>query len=239
MSISVRDVMTRDVITVRPETPLKDVARLLVEYAISGVPVVSPDGSVLGVVSEADFLLKEQAGGEAPRHRPLASLFGDSAPTRERLEKVAAATAGEAMSSPAIAIEADQSVHEAADLMVRRAVNRLPVTDHRGLVGIVTRADLVRAYVRPDDELERAIRDEVLLRTLWLDPDAFEVLVTQGVARISGRVERRSTAAAIERMAALVPGVVGVAAEVEWEVDDRDIQAPEPDYFSPFVAPQR
>jgi CBS domain-containing protein len=238
MSMTVRDVMTHDVITVRPETPLKDVARLLVEYGISGVPVVSPDGRVLGVVSEADFLVKEQ-GGETARHRPLASLFGDSAATLARLEKVAAATAGDAMTAPPITIEADRSIHEAADLMTRHAVNRLPVTDHRGLVGIVTRADLVRAYLRPDDELERAIRDEVLLRTLWLDPSTFAVAVTQGVARISGRVERRSTAAAIERMAAMVPGVVGVAAEIEWEVDDRDIHAPDRDYFSPFAAPHR
>ncbi|HEU4671963.1 MAG TPA: CBS domain-containing protein [Candidatus Limnocylindrales bacterium] len=234
--MTVRDVMTRDVVTVRPETPLKQVARLLVERGISGVPVVSPDGRVLGVVSEADFLVKER-GVEKPRHRALASLFGDSAETLARLEKVAAATAGDAMTAPAITIEADRTIRDAADLMTSHAVNRLPVTDRRGLLGIVTRADLVRAYLRPDEDLERAIRDEVLRATLWLDPRNFTVAVTQGVARISGRVERRSTAAAIERMAALVPGVIGVAAEIEWEVDDRDIEAPERDYFSPFTAP--
>ncbi len=237
MSMTVRDVMTKDVVSVRPETPLKDVARLLVERGISGVPVVSPSGEVLGVVSEADFLVKEQ-GAEASRPRLIATLFGDPA-GKARRAKAEASTAGEAMTAPALTIEPDRSIQEAADRMVRHAINRLPVTDHRGLVGIVTRADLVRAYVRPDAELERAIREEVLLRTLWLDPARFDVSVTNGVARIAGRVGRRSTAAGVERMAALVPGVVDVQSEVTWEVDDRDIEAPGPDYVSPFIPPGR
>jgi CBS domain-containing protein len=234
---SVRDVMTRSVVTVRPETALKEVARLLVEHAISGLPVVGPDGAVLGIVSEADFLIKEQ-GAAAVRRRWMAGLFGDSAETRRQFAKVAASTASEAMTSPAITIEADRSPDEAAATMVARRVNRLPVTADGRLVGIVTRADLVRGYVRSDVELAETIREDVLRRALWLDPVNFEVQVEDGVARIVGHVERRSTAEIVERVAGLVPGVIGVRAAIDWSIDDRDLQAPGRDFVSPYEAPR-
>jgi len=104
--------------------------------------------------------------------------------------------------------------------MTARGVNRLPVVDDGRLVGIVTRADLVRAYVRSDEELAATIRDDVLLRILWLDPAGFTVAVHDGVASISGRVERRSTAEMIERAVSMVPGIVNVAADLPWAVDD-------------------
>jgi len=220
---TVKDVMTRTVISVTPDTPVKDVARLLVEHGISGVPVVGPDRSVLGVVSEADFLLKGR-GASAVRHRPLAAIFGESRATVRQLAKVAAATAGQAMSSPAVTVEAGETLQKAAETMVGRQINRLPVTDRGALVGIVTRADLVRAYVRSDEQLAETIRDEVLRRMMWLDPAGFEVAVADGVARIRGSVDRRSTAVIIERVTAMVPGVVRVECDVTWEVEDRDIE---------------
>lgn len=228
---TVGDVMTRSVVSVTPDTPLKDVARLLVDHGISGVPVVGPGRSVLGIVSEADFLVKER-GARAVHHRPLAAILGESRDTVRQLAKVAAATAGEAMSSPAVTVEAGATIAEAAAMMVERSVNRLPVTDAGALVGIVTRADLVRAYVRSDEQLAETIREDVLRRTLWLDPAGFEVDVEDGVARIRGRVDRRSTADMIERVAAMVPGVVRVDGEVEWETEDRDIEALTADYIS-------
>jgi CBS domain-containing protein len=234
---TVRDVMTRSVFSVTPDTPLKDVARLLVDNGISGVPVVGPGRTVLGVVSEADFLVKERGAGGV-RHRPLAALIGESRDTIRDLAKVEAATAGEAMSAPAVTVEADATIAQAAEAMIARGVNRLPVTDGDALVGIVTRADLVRAYVRSDEQLAETIRDDVLRRTLWLDPAQFEVSVTDGVARIGGTVDRRSTADMIERVAAMAPGVVRVDCEVEWEVEDRDIEAPAADYISSYKAPR-
>jgi len=237
MANTVRDVMTEGVITVAPNTPLKEVARLLVEHAISGLPVVDGNGSLLGVVSEADFLLKEQ-GADAVRHRPLARLLGESDETRRELDKVEAETAGGAMTSPALTIDADEPIRTAAETMVRRRVNRLPVTDGGRLVGIVSRADLVRAYVRSDQELTAAIRDDVLLRALWLDPDRFDVRVTDGVAHIAGTAERRSTAAMVERVVSMVPGIVGVEADIRWQVDDREFEAPGRDYVSPYEPPR-
>ena len=217
--MTVGDVMTRTVVSVRAWTPLKEVAQLLIERRISGVPVVDDDGVLLGVVSEGDFLMKEQ-GAQAIRHRPLARIFGESRASRSNLAKIGALTAGEAMTSPALTIASDRHISEAAAVMTSRGVNRLPVVDHGRLVGIVSRADLVRAYVRSDEELAATIRDDVLLRILWLDPAQFTVVVRDGVASISGRVERRSTAEMVERAVSMVPGVVDVEPDLSWAVDD-------------------
>jgi CBS domain-containing protein len=217
--MTVGDVMTRSVILVRSWTPLKEVAQLLIARRISGVPVVSDDGALLGVVSEGDFLMKEQ-GAQAVRHRPLARLFGESRESRSRLAKIGAVTAGEAMTAPAVTIASGRHIAEAAAVMTARGFNRLPVVDDGRLVGIVTRADLVRAYVRSDDELAATIRDDVLLRILWLDPAQFTVVVRDGVASVSGRVERRSTADMIERAVGMVPGIVDVHPDLTWALDD-------------------
>jgi CBS domain-containing protein len=231
--LTVRDVMTQSVKSVRLETPLKDVARLLVESGISGVPVVDASGAVLGVVSEADFLVKEQ-GAAAVHHRRMAAFLGDTAETRARLGKVAARTAGEAMTAPAQTIAPSRSLQEAAAVMTQRRVNRLPVVDSGKLVGIVTRADLVRAFLRTDEELERTIREDVLLRILWLDPAAFTVSVHNGEAVVSGSVERRSTAEIVEETLRLVPGVVDAQVKVRWSLDDRDIEPPMRDPEFPY-----
>lgn len=229
----VRDVMTRSVLSVRPQTSLKGVAQLLIEHRISGVPVVGEDGDVLGVVSEADLLVKEQ-GAEAIRHRPLAALFGESRRSREQIAKVAAVTAGEAMTAPAITIASSRRIHEAAAIMTARRVNRLPVVDDGILVGILSRADLVRAYVRSDDELAATIRDDVIFKILWLDPASFTVTVRDGVAAISGHVERRSTAEMIEHAVRMVPGIIDVRVEVSWAVDDRTLEPVGIDPVFPF-----
>ena len=203
--MSVRDVMTAPVFSVTTSTPLKDVARILVDHRISGVPVVDDTGAVVGVVSEADFLLKE-GGHEIARRRWFGRLLGETREASTRHAKIGAITAGEAMTSPAATIEADRSTTAAATLMVDLDVNRLPVLDGGRLVGIVSRADLVRAFVRSDDQLAENIRHDILLRVLWLNPELFDVEVHNGVASIRGRVERRSTAEMIERAVRNVPG---------------------------------
>lgn len=231
--MTVRDVMTRSVISARRGTSLKGVAQLLVDHRISGVPVVDVDGAVLGVVSEADLLVKEQ-GADAVRHRPLARFLGESRESRAQLAKLGAVTAAEAMTVPAVTITSGRSIHEAAAIMTARRVNRLPVVDDGRLVGIVTRADLVRAYVRSDDELAKAIREDVLLHILWLDPALFTVVVADGVASIAGRVDRRSTAEMVERFVSMVPGIVDVHADVTWALDDSRAERASFDPMFPF-----
>jgi len=231
--LTVRDAMTRSVVTVPLIAPLSEVARLLVDNRVSGVPVVDVDGTVLGVVSEADLLVKEQ-GPDAIRHRPLSRFLGDSKKARAQVTKLEAITAANAMTAPAITITSGRPIHEAAAIMTARRVNRLPVVDDGRLVGIVSRADLVRAYVRSDEELARTIREDVILRVLWLDPDQFTVVVEGGVASISGRVERRTTAEMIERSVRMVPGVVDVIASVSWSMDDTTLQPAGFDGVFPF-----
>ena len=227
--MKVADVMTRTVVAVTPETPLKDVAAVMVAKGISGVPVVDADGAVVGVVSEADFVIKER-GVEGVRHRLLARVFGESRQTKRELAKIEATTAGEAMTAPAVTVAASDALKSAAEIMSSRKINRLPVVDGGRLVGIVTRADVVRAFVRPDEELERLVREEVLAKTaFWLEPEAFEVAVEAGVVRLAGRVERRSLADTIVDVTRDLGGVVGVESDLTWEVDDLEGPGPTAD----------
>jgi CBS domain-containing protein len=232
--MTVRDVMTTSVISVKEATPLKEVARLLVEHGISGVPVCDTQGRVVGVVSEADFIMKE-SGPDAIPHRRLARLLGEAAATRALRSKLAATTAQEAMTSPPVTVSPHETIAEAARTMSGKQINRLIVTDDDGRpIGLVSRADLVRAYVRSDEELATTIREDVLLRILWLDPAAFTVQVRDGVATITGHVERRSTAEMVERSIALVPGIVRVAATVSWSLDDDRIRPSTVDPHFPY-----
>jgi CBS domain-containing protein len=188
--------------------------------------VVDAGGAVVGVVSEADFVIKER-GVEGVRHRLLARVFGESKQTKRELAKIEATTAGEAMTSPAITVDAADALKAAAETMASRKINRLPVVEDGRLVGIVTRADVVRAFVRPDAELERLVREEVLAKTaFWLEPDAFDLTVRAGVVHLAGRVERRSLAETIVDVTRELGGVVGVEAELTWEVDD--VEGPGP-----------
>jgi len=231
--MTVGDVMTTSVVTVKGSTPLKEVAQVLVERGISGLPVVDDVGRAVGVVSEGDLLFKE-SGAEVLRTHRLGRLLGDQKAAKAREQKLKATTAGEAMTSPAITVRPNQTLAEAARLMTGQLINRLVVVDGEKLVGIVTRADLVRAFVRADDELADTIRQEVLLRIMWLDPAGFRVHVARGVATITGHVERRSTAEAIESAIAMVPGIVGVTADITWSLEDADVRPVAVEAFFPY-----
>jgi CBS domain-containing protein len=216
--MKVKDVMTRQVVTARPEMRLRDLAMLLSEHRISGMPVVDGSGTILGVVSEADILAKERT--HAPAHSTgFAWLFGERE-AQDELRHHAATTVGTAMTTPALCIDQDRPLRDAAALMLDRGINRLPVTTDGQLVGILTRADLVRAYIRRDGEALEAIRDEVVRRTMWLDPNDLSVEVREGIARIGGTVDRRSTADILERLTRLVDGVDVVETDLHWELDD-------------------
>lgn len=216
--MKVREVMTRDVITVRMSTSLKEVARILAEHRISGLPVVGENGEVLGVISEGDILFKER--GPAPRKGLLSSLL-DPTGVEEQL-KLEARTAGDSMTAPAETIEPGRPVSEAAARMIEAGVNRLPVVEDGELVGIVTRADLVRAFVRSDDEIEREIRDDILERTLWLrDPAAVRVSVDDGKVTLGGKVDTRADAELVSTFVAKIPGVIEIDSSLGWVENDR------------------
>lgn len=217
--MNVRDVMTSEVITAHPGTSLKDVAAILAEERISGVPVVGEDGEVVGVVSEADILVKERGPVE---QKGLLAVFTLATYGEEQL-KLGARTAAEAMTTPAQTIAPWQRVSTAAARMLDHGINRLPVVDHKGrLVGIVTRADLVRAFMRPDAEIEREIREQVLERELLLDiPRGVTVAVEGGKATLGGSVAMRTDAELVPALVAKVPGVIEVDSSISWREDNR------------------
>ena len=158
--MKIKDVMTVDVLTVPTGKTLKETAQILASTGISGLIVVDDDRKVVGVISEADILFKERSP-ERRRGGSFAWLFFPD--MLENEAKLDARTAGEAMSSPAITIGPDRPVGEAAARMLDDAVNRLPVVGEDGeLLGIVTRADLVRAFTRSDGEIEMEIRKELI-----------------------------------------------------------------------------
>jgi CBS-domain-containing membrane protein len=215
--MNVAEIMAKNVITVRPETSLKEVAQILAERDISGVPVVDTAGTLVGVVSEGDILFKERGpSGRRGMRAWLLDPYG-----MEGQLKFEAHTAGAAMTSPAITIHSYRPVAAAAAEMLERHVNRLPVLDgEERLVGIVTRADLVRAFVRSDELVAREIRD-VIARALWMSADAVSVAVKNGEVRLRGTTETEVEADTMIRLVRRVPGVVAVDADLAWRPDGR------------------
>jgi CBS domain-containing protein len=217
--VKVKDVMTKDPITIGPETPLRDVAAILVENGISGLPVVGVEGEVLGVVSEGDLLPKAAVGGEVKKRSSAWLLFKRADEADE--EKRAARTAAAAMSSPGITVRPEQQVAEAARAMVENGVNRLPVVDESGrVVGIVTRADLVRTYTRRDDEIRREIEDDVVVGMLWMAPNRVTVQVRRGEVTLDGRMDTEIDAELLPRLVERVPGVITVTSNLSWSGEE-------------------
>ena len=206
----VDDVMTSDVVVVRADTPYRDVVDLLIRRRISAAPVVTAAGEVVGVVSETDLMHKVEAVGERPRVLP-------SRRRRGHLIKAAARTAADAMTSPAVTVEPSLSLAAAARRMSERKVKRLPVVDAGGrLVGVVTRSDLLKVHLRTDEQIAVDVAAEIA----EVAPGAVRAATAGGVVRLSGRVKFGSAAERLVRLAGEVPGVVGVADDIRYEVDD-------------------
>ncbi|WP_128381341.1 CBS domain-containing protein [Streptomyces cavernae] len=216
----VGEVMTPDVIQAHRDTPFKDVARLLARHRISGLPVVDADDKVLGVISETDLVRRQAAKAERDR--------GDRfrLPALRRKARIAAAkaramTAGQLMSTPAITVHPEQRVAEAARVMERHHIERLPVVDEEDrLIGIATRRDLLRVFLRTDEEIRGEIIDEVLTRAMCLPPHTVIVSVHDGTATLEGRLERRSDIPVAVQLTWRVDGVVGVMNSLTFRHDD-------------------
>lgn len=208
--MKVKDVMTRDVVTVQDSASLKTAASLLLEHSISGLPVVA-DGVLVGVFSERDLLFKEQVRPE--RKRWIGWLMDPTAVSDQ--PKLDAHQVREAMTSPAITIHASESVGAAARLMLEAGVSRLPVIEKQVLAGIVTRADLVKAFLRPDEEIAIEIRDGVVAGSMWLDRDAIGVTVDNGDVTLAGHLRDEYERELLTRLVERVPGVVSVEAQIE------------------------
>jgi CBS domain-containing protein len=206
--MKVSDAMTRDLVTTTPETTLKDAAGELVRHRVSGLPVVDASGSVVGVLSETDVVAKEV--DDRPRDSALRRFLEGPAVD----DRFYARTVADAMTSPALTIEPDRPVAQAASIMLTEGINRLPVVDEQGeLVGLLTRGDLVRVFARDDTtigrELVQMIRDD-----LWMDPGELEIEVVNGRVTIAGDVENEADARVIRTLARRIPGVVEVISKL-------------------------
>ena len=214
----VRDVMTTEVVTVKRSTPFKEIATQLAQHRISAVPVVDAGQLVLGIITEADLLLKQ----EHPDPKSDVSLIWTRRRRRERA-KAAAAVAGKLMTAPAATVAPTATVTEAARRIHTAGVKRLPVVDETGrLVGIVSRADLLKVFTRPDEAIRSQIISEVIVGDFMMDPSRLFIEVDHGVVLLQGKAERSSLIPYLVRAVHHVEGVVRVEDQLGFDVDDYD-----------------
>lgn len=193
--------MTTDVITVSTETGIRDAARLMFRNRVSGLPVTSPDGALIGIITEADFLRLEVERQEG------ATDLGE--------------TVGEVMSPGVVTTGPETEVYDAAKMMTFQDIKRLPVVDDDSrLLGIISRADIVSVFTRPDDVIEDEIREDLIRRVLFIDPDELNVTVTNGVVTFIGEIGTRNEARLLAELASRLDGVLHVESELAWRLDD-------------------
>jgi CBS domain-containing protein len=213
---TVQDVMTADVASVLVDTPYAEVVGLLADRKVSALPVLDGFNRVVGVVSEADLLHKVEFIGEATDFR-----FFEWGTKKANRAKANATTAGDLMTTPAVTVQPGVSVVVAAKRMEEEHIKRLPVLDEMGrLIGIVSRRDLLKMYLRPDYEVRDEVIEGVLRQLLWIDPLTVQVEVEDGVVTLNGEVDRKSTAQIAAHVTKRVPGVVQVVDHVTWNYDD-------------------
>ncbi|OLZ65421.1 hypothetical protein AV521_31855 [Streptomyces sp. IMTB 2501] len=200
----VNDVMAHRVVALRTGAVFKDIVQAMQEWRVSALPVLDDAGVVVGVVSEADLLAKEEFGdGDIGR-------YGQSAYLAD-VRKADAVTAGELMTAPAVTVRPDATLAHAARIMARSRVKRLPVVGHDGtLKGIVSRSDLLKVFLRDDEDIADEVRREIVVRLFGTHADAIRVDVQDGVVSLAGRVRETVLITLAARLARAVPGVVDV-----------------------------
>lgn len=198
--MNVVDLMTIDVIAVSADTGLREAARLMFRNRVSGLPITDDNGTLIGIISEADFLRLEVERQEGTRDQ------GD--------------TVGDVMSRGVVTVRPNVEIYEAAKIMAVQEVKRLPVVDDDDrLLGVISRADIVSIFTRPDDVIEDEIREDLIRRVMFIDPDDIQVSVGNGVVTLSGQVATRSEASMLEELTNRLDGVLGVQSELTWVED--------------------
>jgi CBS domain-containing protein len=215
-----QDVMTADIVTVTAETAVPEIAALLLEHRISAVPVVDAKGGVLGIVSEGDLMHRPEVGTERRRRSWWLTLFGDQGDLAKEFVKTHGLRAADVMTRAVVTVTDDTPLPAIAQMLEERRIKRVPVVREGRLVGIVSRADLLRAVAarkalaepapKPDD---RAIRER-LLETIrsaeWVTDTFVSVMVTDGVVHLWGAIESEVQRDALRVAAERIPGVRAV-----------------------------
>ncbi|MFK0156141.1 CBS domain-containing protein [Streptomyces sp. NPDC090493] len=200
----VSDVMTTTVVSIGREAPFKELVQLMRDWRVSALPVIEGESRVVGVVSEADLLHKEEFRDGDPDGRTQLRRVKDMA-------KAGALTAGELMTSPALTVRPDDTLAQAARIMARARVKRLPVTDDLGfLQGVVSRADLLKVFLRDDEEIAEEVRREVVSYLFPAPASVLRVRVHEGVVTLAGRIRDTSLVPVAARLVRAVEGVVDV-----------------------------
>jgi len=213
---TVADVMTVDAVSVQKDTPFKGIVDLMEAHGVNAVPVTDSHDRVVGIVSTADLLPKIEfaGGGDGVR------VF-ENKQVRQSREKARATAAAELMSAPAITVTPPTPLVVAARLMHAHDLKRMPVVNDAGrLVGIVTRQDLVKVFLRSDDEIKREILASLDDGIVGVEPSQLRVEVDDGVVTLLGELDRRSLVTAITRQFERVDGVVDVVSHLSYQHDD-------------------
>jgi len=198
----VRDLMTTDVVAVAPSTTVRDAARMMFRYRVSGLPVVDPDDRVLGIITEGDFLAMEVERA-------------DTGAAAELVEEV--------MSSSVLTVSPDLEIIEAARFMHGNDVKRVIVVEDERMVGVISRFDVVAGFTRPDDLIEDEIREDLIRRVLFVDPETVDVVVSNGVVTLFGKIGTRTEVRLMEELTRRLDGVVDVENKLQWRIDDTAI----------------
>lgn len=211
-----KDIMTTNVITVSPDEPVEDIARLLIERHISAAPVVDVDGSLLGIVSEGDLVHRILGDHELPRSWWL-SLVGDPADKPREYLKSHGQTAKDVMTADVVSVGEFSSIAEIAELLETKRIKRVPVVENGKLVGIVSRANIIQALVAgkekgipetasTDQDIRSKILEELGTHT-WASSSTVNVVVSDGIVRLWGFVNSDDAKEAVHLAAKNTEGV--------------------------------
>jgi len=212
-----REIMSTPVTTVAPEASLKEIAEVMTTHGVSGVPVVDRDGRPLGIISESDFLEREEYANRTGVFDRLAETLGATTRWHGR-------TAAELMTRSVITAGPDATGRELGHLMTRHAINRVPIVEDGRVIGIVTRADLLRTLARPDDAITAEVRWR-LQHELWINPDDLRIDTRDGIVTVAGSVETRTDAELVRRWVVSTDGVVDAdTQDLRYTMDDRRIK---------------
>lgn len=224
--MNVADVMTRPVISVTPQTPIAEVARLMLQHRISGLPVVDRDGAVVGIITEGDLLRRAETGTQRRHPRWLEFLVAPGRLAREYAD-ANARKAGEVMTEDVASVAPGDTLDAVVRLMEGRRIKRLPVIDNGRLVGIVSRANLVRALVHQlpaagaemadagDADLRERILAEISKQP-WGPRASVDVHVKAGIVELQGSITDERERTALQVLAENTPGVKAVRDHLVW-----------------------
>jgi CBS-domain-containing membrane protein len=214
--------MTKDVLTIGSDTPLKEAARRMLEAGISGLPVIDDDDHLIGIITEADFVATE--ADRRPRQRAglLRYIHREAEiPSQERF-------VGDVMTTDVVVIGPDEDHADAARLMEKNKIKRIPVVESGRLIGLIARSDMLRAYTRPDQDIIDELTNRVMREVLWVDPRRVAVECIEGNIVLVGQMETKSDASLLVELTRRLDGVVSVKDKLTWEIDNTNLEMVSP-----------